>query len=76
MDDATMVQTIAQVADMRVEVARLSTRVDAVLSQMPVQLTDHESRLRSLERWRYGIPVGAGAAITAAALTAVQMVWG
>jgi hypothetical protein len=71
-----MAQTMAQVADMRVEVARLTARVDATLANMPIQIADHESRLRSLERWRYGIPVGAGAAITAAALTAVQMVWG
>jgi hypothetical protein len=75
MDDATMVQTIAQVADMRVEVARLSTRVDAVLSQMPVQLTDHESRLRSLEKWRYGIPVGAAAAIVAAVSSVLTVLW-
>lgn len=76
MDETTMVQTIAQVADMRVEVARLTARFDATLAATPITLADHETRLRSLERWRYGIPVGAGAAILAACLTAVQIIWG
>jgi phospholipid N-methyltransferase len=66
LDDSAIGQTMAQVADMRVEVARLTARVDTVMSSLPVQLADHEVRLRSLERWRYGIPVGAGASIVAA----------
>jgi hypothetical protein len=31
--------------------------------------TDHEARLRVLEKWKYGIPVSAIAAAVAAALT-------
>lgn len=72
MDDPT----IAQVADLRVEVARLTVRVDATLSSMPVTLADHETRVRSLERWRYGIPVGAGASLIAAALAIAQILKG
>lgn len=76
MDEATVAQTMAQVADMRVEVARLTARFDATLSHMPIQLADHEARLRALERWRYGIPVGAAAAIVAAVSSVATVLWG
>jgi len=43
----TLVEDITRV---REDVAYIKAKIDA--------LPDHEKRLRSLERWRYGIPGG------------------
>ena len=45
-----------RLADIYAELIRTSERVK-ILSEV---LPDHESRLRSLERWRYSLPVALG----------------
>lgn len=41
----------------------LLIRIEGKVDQLLVGSTDHEDRIRSLERWKYGIP--AGLALTA-----------
>lgn len=41
------------------------TRVQEQISSLP----DHENRIRSLERWKYGLPMTAVTAVVAAAIS-------
>ena len=40
------------------------------------ELTDHEGRLRSLEQWKYGIPVGVAFALLAAVISGLRVILG
>lgn len=54
----------------RVELARLEGSVTALTATVAAGAaghTDHETRIRQLERWAYSVPLSAAAAILAAA---------
>ena len=48
--------------------------IDARNARADVTLADYETRLRSLERWRYALPISALSAIAAAAVATFQAV--
>lgn len=52
--------------DLYVEIVRLQVKVEI--------LTDHETRIRGLERWRYALPVTALGSV-AAAILALASLW-
>lgn len=55
---------VVRLADIYAEQIRTSERVRLILEQLP----DHEARLRSLERWRYSLPLAAGGIIASVVL--------
>lgn len=55
-------------ADIYGELRQLSGQLSTSITQQEIarqQLQDHESRLRSLEAWRYALPVSAFSAVVA-----------
>ena len=60
------------VLEIRADVRALDVKVDRLEREgtLFTALQDHETRMRSLERWRYGIPVS----ILIAVITAVAIV--
>jgi hypothetical protein len=65
-----------QINQVRLAVERLTGHVDAINQRDTLTdrlLTDYETRLRSLERWRYALPTSVvlGIASTVGALIAV-----
>ncbi len=64
-DDGARIRLI----DVYREVISLGTRL-AVLTEQVKDVPDHESRLRKLEKWRYGLPFAGLLAVVSAALSA------
>ena len=60
------------VLEIRADVRTLDAKVDRLEREGAIYnwLQDHETRMRSLERWRYGIPVS----ILIAVITALALV--
>lgn len=50
--------------DIYTELLKVKEAVTA-MSPQAAQITDHEARLRSLEKWKYGLPASIGLAIAA-----------
>jgi hypothetical protein len=61
---------VVSLKDIYVVVRRLEDTVNA-MTPHGQQITDHESRLRSLERWKYSVPASLVAAITAIVTTLI-----
>lgn len=57
--------------EMLVDIAASNARIEAKLDTALVQLDDHEQRIRSTEKWRWGIP-GAGLLAAFSALLKVH----
>lgn len=49
-----------------IELARLQGAVAALVDEVRGLKSDHEQRIRAIERWRYSVPLTAGAAVVAA----------
>jgi hypothetical protein len=45
-------------------------------AEVSKQLDDHEDRIRSVERWKYTVPVAAIGAITSAGITIAKAIGG
>ena len=68
-------RTYTELGQLRTEVARVSGQLVAIgefVTQARTERTDHETRIRALERWRYALPVSAVASIAAAILTLLR----
>ena len=52
-------------ADMRADIAYMRAQLDIVLPMVSEKTKDHESRLRTLERFRYAVPGMAALAFAA-----------
>lgn len=52
---ASQATVVITLADVYVELRQLGQKVDNMAPQAQ-QVTDHETRLRALERWRYALP--------------------
>lgn len=52
-------------------VVRLDAIADSV-NGVNETLRDHETRIRSLERWKYGLPIGAVAALVPAVIALLK----
>lgn len=48
--------------------ARIEVKLDMMIERLNEVRTDHEARLRTLERWKYAIPASAVMAATSAAV--------
>lgn len=48
-------------------------RIDANLKRFMQDLEDHETRLRSLDKWRWGMPSTLGVALIALIGTAIEV---
>lgn len=65
-----------ELAGMRAELARQSGQLAAVTQFMTTATgadADHEGRLRSLERWRYALPISAVSGAAALLLTVLHL---
>lgn len=62
--DPTVAQVLVKLGEMSAQLAVISEQLKAV--------PDHESRIRKLEQWRYGLPFAGLLAVSSMALT----VWG
>ena len=58
--DGTQAQILLELGKMNTKLAVMDTKLDAI--------PDHEARIRSLERWRYGLPLTGLIAAGSAAL--------
>jgi len=59
--------------DIYVELRRLQDTVAAMTPQS-VQINDHETRLRALERWRYSLPVSLVLALGSTGVAIAELV--
>jgi hypothetical protein len=62
-------------ADIYGELRQLSGQLSTAITQQEIsrqQIQDHEARLRSLEAWRYALPVSAVSAIIAAVAAVIS----
>lgn len=69
-------RTYTELGQLRTEVARVSGQLVAIgefVTQARTERTDHETRIRALERWRYALPLSALASLAAVILTAVRL---
>lgn len=54
-----------------VRLARIETKLDTIANRL---VEDHEERLRSLEKWRYSLPVALLLAVASGAVSAVALI--
>lgn len=59
--------------DVYIEVRRLQDTVAAMTPQ-GMQLADHETRIRSTERWKYSLPVSLLLAVGSSALAVTELI--
>ncbi|QVQ51293.1 hypothetical protein J4H86_21105 [Spiractinospora alimapuensis] len=67
--DETRPYAVVTVADVYGQQRELSGKVEAALARQEAhadRLDDHENRLRSLEAWRYALPISSISAVAAA----------
>jgi len=70
-DNSDLFMTVREmVSEIRSDVKDLKEQA-AHMSQAREQITDHEQRMRSLERWKYGIPIS-GVLAVIGAITALS----
>ncbi|MFI6516860.1 hypothetical protein ACIBF1_14965 [Spirillospora sp. NPDC050679] len=75
-DNPGVVITSRDIYDKLVE---LSGKVDGVLAaheHLRMQMADHEQRLRSLERWRYTLPISLLVAVLSAVAAVISALSG
>jgi hypothetical protein len=68
-------QIAADMAGIRADVAKALTRIEVIDSDRMTASalhTDHEARLRGLERWRYALPTATILGIGSAIVTIVE----
>lgn len=68
-DDQLLRQIAADVGAMRTDLATVKADVAAIKSDTD----DHETRLRGLERWRYGLPASLVVSLGSAAASLVAV---
>lgn len=68
MTSPQQIQPSDPTAQILVELGKISVQL-AVMGKTMESIPDHESRIRALERWRYGLPLAGLLAIGSAALS-------
>lgn len=63
------------IVTLRQSVDELSRRVEE-LHDVDVDVSDHEQRLRALERWKYAIPISIIPSVLAVIFVAVSIIFG
>lgn len=56
----------------RVELARVQGTLETLVATVAAGQSDHEARIRRMERWIYSVPLSALAAIAAAAAAIIH----
>lgn len=69
--DESFMSVREMVMEIRTDLKSLNAKVDA-LDGVEGDIQDYETRLRSLERWKYGIPFSGLAAVIAALIAVLE----